>query len=90
MYRVIEEAEKENKELVMLGQTSYYSKALCGALVQKLYLGFFSYNLILQYFIKHYFGKVFLPSELTLNSYQSDISIQIKKKMNTSGLYIEN
>ena len=90
MFRAIEEAEKSNKQLVMLGQTSYYSKALCGALVQKLYLGFYSYNSVLQYIIKHFFGKLFQPTILTLNSYKSDIENIIKDKMNKLGFTIEN
>lgn len=90
MFRAIEEAEKSNKHLVMLGQTSYYSKALCGALVQKLYLGFYSYNSVLQYIIKHFFGKLFTPSFLTPNTYKSSIEIIIKEKMNKLGFTIEN
>ena len=81
MYRVIEEAERSNKQLVMLGQTSYYSKALCGALVQKLYLGFYSYNSLIQYCVKHYFGKSFTPVILTPNTYKVEVANIIKKKM---------
>lgn len=69
------------KLLIMLGQTSYYSKALCGALVQKLYLGFYSYNSLIQYCIENYFGKLFTLVDLTPNSYQSGIEIIIKNKL---------
>lgn len=81
MFRVIEEAEKRGKELVMLGQTSYYSKVLCGALVQKLYLGFYSYNIIIQFTIKNFFGKLFSTIKLMRNVYQAENENTIKEKM---------
>lgn len=90
MYRVIEEAERSNKQLVMLGQTSYYSKALCGALVQKLYLGFYSYNTLIQYCVKHYFGKLFTPVYLTPNSYQSGIEMIVKNELQKQNYIISN
>ncbi len=76
MFRVVEAAEKRGKELVMLGQTNYYSKALCGALVQKLYLGFHSYNVIIQYCIRHSFGKLFIPANLTRNVYRKEVDLK--------------
>lgn len=90
MFRVIEEAEKNNKQLVMLGQTSYYSKALCGALVQKLYLGFYSYNTVIQYFIRHFFGKLFTPATLTPNTYRAEVEKSIKNKMALCNYIIDN
>lgn len=90
MYRVIEEAEKGNKQLVMLGQTSYYSKALCGALVQRLYLGFYSYNTIIQYCVKRFFGELFKPVYLTPNVYKLEMESLIKNKMLELKYTIEN
>lgn len=90
MYRVIEEAEKDNKQLVMLGQTSYYSKALCGALVQRLYLGFYSYNTIIQYCIRHFFGKLFTPATLTPNTYRAEVEKSIKDKMKYYNYMVDN
>lgn len=90
MFRVIEEAEKRGKELVMLGQTSYYSKALCGALVQKLYLSFYSYNTFIQYCIRHFFGKLFTPATLTPNTYRAEVEKSIKDKMTHHNYIIDN
>ncbi len=90
MFRVIEEAEKGNKQLVMLGQTSYYSKALCGALVQRLYLGFYSYNSVIQYFIRHFFGKLFVPVNLTPNVYRKEVEIIVKKLIKKNGFIVVN
>lgn len=90
MFRVIEEAEKRGKELVMLGQTSYYSKALCGALVQRLYLGFYSYNAIIQYCIRNFFGKLFTSATLTPNTYRVEVEKSIKDKMAYYHYVIDN
>ena len=90
MFRVIEEAEKRGKELVMLGQTSYYSKALCGALVQKLYLGFFSHNTFIQYCIRHFFGKLFTPATLTPNTYRAEVEKSIRNKLMLCNYIIDN
>ena len=87
---MIEEAEKRGKELVMLGQTSYYSKALCGALVQRLYLGFYSYNAIIQYCIRHFFGKLFTSATLTSNTYRAEVEKSIRDKMTHCNYIIDN
>lgn len=90
MFRVIKEAENRNKQLVMLGQTSYYSKALCGALVQKLYLGFYSYSPFIQYCVKHLFGELFKPTNLMKNVYKPELENVIKNRMSEIGIVVEN
>lgn len=90
IFSIIEEAEKRNKFQVVIGQTSYYPKVLSGALVERLYLGFYSYNPVLQYLIKKVFGSLFMPTKVMNNTYNDNSSNQIKKKYSSLGIKIYN
>ena len=59
IFRTFLEAEKRNKKWVILGQTSYQTKAYCGAMFERLYLGVYSHKPILNFFIKHFFKYLF-------------------------------
>lgn len=87
MIRATEEAESRGKFQVILGQTSYYPKVLSGALVERLHLGFYSYNPILQFLIKNTFCKIFSPTPVMPNVYSKQflpkiISAYEKRRVN--------
>lgn len=71
IFKVILEAEVRGKKAVLFGQTSYYPKIMSGALVQRGFLGFNSNNIIIQYCIKNYFGKLFPKTDVHTNIYSS-------------------
>ncbi len=80
MYRVIEEAVENKKEMVWLGQNSNYSKVLCGAYIVRVFLGFYSYQRFLGFCIKHLFGQLFTPTKVLQNVYKTEINEQIRSK----------
>lgn len=88
--RVIEEAEKRGKFHVILGQTSYYPKVLSGALVERLYLGFYSYNCIIQFIVHNLLQKVFPKTKVLPNVYKKDYETQIKRDYMLRGVNISN
>ncbi|MDD4764622.1 MAG: hypothetical protein PHS39_02010 [Atribacterota bacterium] len=90
MLRVIEEAEERGKSQVILGQTSYYPKVLSGALVEGLYLGFYSYNNFIQFFIRHFLGKLFTPTKVLDNVYKKEIGVRLKGWYSEQGIDICN
>lgn len=90
LFRVIEEAIERGKSHVILGQTSYYPKVLSGALVEHLYLGFYSYNIFIQFFIKHYLGKLFTPTKVLDNVYKKEIGVRLKLWYSQHGIDICN
>ncbi len=69
IYKVVKEAKARKKRIVELGQTAYYPKIMSGALVEKMYLGFYSYKKIWKYLIKHIFKYIFTPIEIFPNVY---------------------
>lgn len=59
IFRTLIEAERLNKEWLILGQTSYNPKAYSGAYFEKLFLGIYSYNPFLWVLIKKLFKLLF-------------------------------
>lgn len=90
IYSVIEQAEELGKELVMLGQTGYYSKALSGAFVQNLHLGFYSYNALMQFCIRNLFDKLFKMPTIYSNTYRKEIELTVRQKIENKGIVSEN
>lgn len=88
--RVIEEAELRKKSCVILGQTSYYSKVLSGAIVEKLYLGFHSHSRFMKFLIKHFFSKLFTDTEVLNNVYMQNYQEILKKWTQEQGIDICN
>lgn len=70
--RVVEEAELREKEYVVLGQTSYYSKVLSGAVVEKVFLGLYSSNILLNFAIKIFGKQLFSETKVLENIYKND------------------
>lgn len=90
IFKVIQEAEKNNKKFIKIGQTSYYPKVLSGALVENLYLGFYSYNRLLNFAIKVFFKKLF-PKTLAIdNIYKSDVKKMVIEACTKAGMHICN
>lgn len=69
IYRTVKEAEIRKKSIVELGQTAYYPKIMSGAFVEKMYLGFYSYNKFWRFIINHIFKYVFTSIETYPNVY---------------------
>lgn len=76
IFRTLLEAEKRNKNCLVLGQTSYEAKAIKGALFEKTYLGIYSYKRSMKFIIK-YFLKYLFPEFTKPNV--NGISNEIKK-----------
>lgn len=90
IFRTVEEAEKRKKVMVALGQTSYYPKVLSGALVERVFLGFYSYNSVIQFLIKKTFGKLFELTKVMKNSYRRELEHEIKEEYSETGIIIYN
>lgn len=90
LLRVIEEAIIREKSDVILGQTSYYPKVLSGAFVEQLYLGFYSYHKIVQFLIKHIFGKLFTSTPVMDNVYKKEFSDKIRMWYFKKGIHVCN
>lgn len=88
--KAIEIAESKGKSYVKIGQTSYYPKVLSGALVENLYLGFYSYNRIIQLLIRNVFGRLFSPTNVQPNVYKKALAGVIKQKVAVDGFEILN
>ena len=73
-----------------IGQTSYYPKVLSGALVEDLYLGFYSYNFIIQFFVENVFGKLFNQTKVLPNVYNNELKKVILEKVRAGGFEITN
>jgi hypothetical protein len=80
IFKTISEAENRNKEMVVLGQTSYYPKIMSGAIVKRLFLGFYSNNKVLQYFIQRYFGLLFKETIVHNNIYKKEWQDELKQR----------
>lgn len=90
IFKVIQEAEKNNKKFVKIGQTSYYPKVLSGALVENLYLGFYSYNRLLSFIIKVIFPKLFPKTSVIDNIYKSEVKEMVVEACLKAGMHICN
>lgn len=90
IFKVIQEAEKYNKKFVKIGQTSYYPKVLSGALVENLYLGFYSYNRLLSFIIKVLFPKLFPKTLVIDNIYKSEVKEVVIEACAKAGMHICN
>ena len=90
IFRTVKEAEKRGKALVDFGQTSYYPKVMSGALVEKIYYGFFSTNKTLQYIIRNVFKSVFIPMEIPDNVYLAQYREDAVAALESKGFEIVN
>ena len=63
---------------------------LSGALVENLYLGFYSYNRIIQLLIRNVFGRLFSPTNVQPNVYKKALAGVIKQKVAVDGFEILN
>lgn len=90
IFKVIQEAEKSNKKFIKIGQTSYYPKVLSGALVENMYLGFYSYNRLLNFVIKTFFTKLFPKTLVIDNIYKSEVKKMVTEACSKAGMYICN
>lgn len=90
IFRVIEEAQKMDKKFVVLGQTSYYPKVLSGALVERLYAGFYSHNCFIRLLIKYLFKYLFKPTKVIDNIYTDAAQKDIVSSFVRDGYVIYN
>ena len=90
IFMAIQEAEKSNKKFIKLGQTSYYPKVLSGALDENLYLGFYSYNRLLDIVIKKKFTKLFPKTLVIDNIYKPEVKEIVIEACSKAGMYICN
>lgn len=90
IFRAIQEAEKSNKKFIKIGQTSYYPKVMSGALVENLYLGFYSYNRLLDFVIKTFFTKLFPKTLILDNTYKSEVKEMVIEACSKAGMHICN
>ena len=87
IFRTLLEAEKRNKNWLVLGQTSYEPKAYSGAIFEKLYLGAYSHKPIMRFFINHFF-KFLFPKFVKPNV--NNINEEIKTKNCFTKLILES
>ena len=52
LYRLIDEAFLRKKKHLLLGQTSYEAKQALGAVLNKIYVGFYTYNIVTLFILK--------------------------------------
>lgn len=90
IFRVIQEAEHNNKKFIKIGQTSYYPKVLSGALVENLYLGFYSYNKFLNFIIKTFFANLFPKTSVIDNIYKSTVKEMVVETCSKAGMHVCN
>lgn len=90
IFRAIQEAEKSNKKFVKIGQTSYYPKVMSGALAENLFLGFYSYNRLLDFVIKTFFTKLFPKTPILDNIYKSEVKEMVIEACSKAGMHICN
>jgi hypothetical protein len=88
--RVIEEAELRQKEHVVLGQTSYYSKVLSGAVAEKVFLGLYSSNVLINFAIKLFGKQLFSETKVLENVYKNDGVYALKEWCLSIGIQICN
>lgn len=90
IYRTMKEAEVRKKSIVELGQTAYYPKIMSGAFVEKMYLGFYSYNKFWKFLIEHIFKYVFTSIETYPNVYLEAYKNIAKEHCTAMGYKIYN
>lgn len=90
IFMAIQEAEKSNKKFIKIGQTSYYPKVLSGALAENLYLGFYSYNRLLDFVIKTFFAKLFPKTSIINNIYKPEVKEMVIEACSKAGMRICN
>lgn len=90
IFRTVKEAECRGKALVDFGQTSYYPKVMSGALVEKIFYGFFSTNKMLQYIIRNVFKNVFIPMDIPDNVYLARYREDAVSALESKGFVIVN
>lgn len=90
IYRTMKEAEVRKKSIVELGQTAYYPKIMSGAFVERMYLGFYSYNKFWKFLIKHIFKYVFTSIEIYPNVYLEAYKNIAKEHCTAMGYKIYN
>lgn len=88
LFRVIEESEKLKKSYVVLGQTSYYPKVLSGALIERVYLGFYSRNVFMKAIIKHLFKYIFIKTNTMHHTYLPSLSKEILTEIEKNALIV--
>lgn len=81
IFRIIREAEKRGKKIIEFGQTSYYPKALSGAVVENIYYGFWSDKPFYGMLINKLFGKIFAPPAIPGNAYRPNALESVKKRL---------
>lgn len=77
IFKTINIAECMGKELIDLGQTSYYPKVMSGAFVENLYYGFYSHKFIVRFIIRNYFSSIFAPIEIPANVYLDSVKNEV-------------
>ena len=91
LFKVIETAEQKGKEIVELGQTSYYPKIMSGAFVEFIYYGFSSYNTIIKRILRRVVQLNLFDIKLLPHIYKKEKSDSIiSKSENEYGFKICN
>jgi len=90
IFRTVREAEIRRKELVDLGQTSYYPKIMSGAMVENVYYGFWSDNFLLKKMIHSLFPKVFTPPQVLTNVYLDLYKEKVYRLLENKGFVLLN
>ncbi|MEW6606412.1 MAG: hypothetical protein AB1414_03000 [bacterium] len=90
IYKIVSEAEQRGKKWVLFGQTSYEPKSHIGAVFERLYLGIWMRNPLLN-LISRLFNKLLFPrKELPSCRCYSDNLVQlIKQQLDAEGIHYE-
>ena len=88
LFKTISESEKKNKDILILGQTSYYPKIHTGFLMQDLYLGFYSHKIIYKLCIKYLFKYLFPRTNKPCNYKYTDIE-KLKTWVKKNNLFVD-
>lgn len=90
IFKTIQLAESMGKEIIDLGQTSYYPKVMSGAFVENLYYGFYSPKVIVNYLIKNVFASIFEPILVPDHVYLEDKKDEIIAFLEAKGFCLMN
>ena len=90
IFKTIDVAQEMGRDLVDLGQTSYYPKVMSGAFVENLYYGFFSSNMIVNFLIKNAFGSLFPPVDIPDHVYLDAKKNEVIAFLEAKGLCLMN
>ena len=88
LFKTISEAERKNKNVCVLGQTSYYPKILSGTVMQSLFLGFYSHKTIIKWCIKYLFKYLF-PDTKPPCDYRYKNKKDLESWIKANGLLVE-